>query len=584
MFSGKTIWPFKIVSRIINTGTSHLRSEEERKTITTVNIFSLASIILCLLFGAGIFFLTDNIRILLPAYIEAALFVIILGLNRFGLHNAAAIGMTIIHNASVVYFSALMGMLTEVHLLFLFLLGAALTVFRERKPLIIGSICVAIVSIVLCELNYYYRFVEPIVNTEHEQFRIRWVAIPAILLLNMLTIAVYVRALRKSNNYFQRKAADLEKADKIKARRVMETSHEIRNPFNAVYGIAQELLMKVQNGEEYKDLKSSVEHLHSASYNVLQILNNNLELYRIQDGIPTTPVHDVFNLRDWALEVTGIYQYIANVRNVKIELRIEEDLPRVIEADKTKLTQIVNNLLFNAIKFTVQNSTVQVKMSRAYEGWEIQVKDSGHGIAPERLLDIFTPFVSEYNELGGTGLGLPIVKNYVELLGGVIDVYSPAGEGATFSVKLPLVSADVTCVPRDETRTIRLRSFKGVRALVIDDNEMSNLVLVRFLKHMECEVSTAFNGEEGLEKIMEEKPDLVFLDGHMPKMNGLELLARLRQLVLSEEVRVIAVSGDAMPESIHEMLHAGAHGYITKPIDLKALGNTMSQVLEDLVM
>ncbi|SJZ61120.1 Signal transduction histidine kinase [Chitinophaga eiseniae] len=568
--------PVLLAREIIHTGTAQLEGEE-KKRVSIINTLSLASIALCLIFGTVIYYLTGNLEILLPAYAEALLFVVVLMLNHFRWHNTAAILTAFVHNLSIVYFSALLGMVTEVYLLFFFLLGAALMVFHGKPLLIKFSIAISVICLVLCELNYYYYFIEPLELSHYEQFLIRWVTIPAILVLDVLTFALYVRTLRRKNAQLERKATALEMADKATRRQAMETSHEMRNPFNAVYGISQDLLMQVQKSDLYPaELKASIEHLYSASHNVLQILNNNLEHFRQQEGVAPQLESGAFNVRDWAGEATAIYQYIANVRDVSIALEIDPKMPARLEGDKIKLTQILNNLLFNAIKFTHANSTVTVQIRPDGRQWQLLVKDSGDGIPPERLSTIFSPYVSEQHAFGGTGLGLPIVQRFVELMGGTIAVTSKTGEGSVFTVNLPLTAVEEAPAPEaPANKNITLQAFPGVKALVVDDNQMSNMILCRFLERMECSTSAALGGEEGLEKAIATQPDIIFLDSHMPGMDGKATLAALQDNPATHNAIVIIVSGDAAEASIAEMLAAGADDFMTKPIDLKSLNELM---------
>ncbi|MBC9932183.1 ATP-binding response regulator [Chitinophaga qingshengii] len=568
--------PVLLAREIIRTGTARLEGEE-KKRVSIINTLSLASIALCLIFGSVIYYLTGNLEILVPAYTEAFLFVVVLSLNYFRWHNTAAILTALVHNISIVYFSALLGMVTEVYLLFFFLLGAALMIFHGKPLLIKASIAISVICLVLCELNYYYYFIQPLELSHNEQFLIRWVTIPAILVLDVLTFALYVRTLRRKNAQLQQKAAELELADKATRRQAMETSHEMRNPFNAVMGISQDLLMQVQQSDQYPAaLKSSVEHLYSASQNVLQILNNNLEHLRQQEGVAPQLDKTVFNLREWADETTKIYQYIANVRDVQIALEVDPQMPGSLEGDKIKLTQVLNNLLFNAIKFTHAGSTVTVHISRNGPQWLLQVKDSGEGIPPERLSTIFSPYVSEQHAFGGTGLGLPIVQRFVELMNGRITVTSKAGEGSVFTVTLPLTAVEEVKEPATPvSRTIPLHTFPGVKALVVDDNQMSNMILVRFLERMECQVSAAFDGEEGVQKAVEVQPDIIFLDSHMPGMDGKATLAALQDNPATHDAIVVVVSGDTEEAAITEMLTAGADDFLAKPLDLKTLHELM---------
>lgn len=559
----------QLFHRVVNAGTSH-QEEALARVTRMVNTFSVITTTLCLLFGALIYLGTGKMELLVPAYIEAVLFLGVLVLNAFDKPVLASISFVAINNVAIVYFSAVMGMLTEVHLLFLFLLGASLMIFRTR-PLVVASIVLAALSVTACEINYYYTFITPIAMGHEQQFIIRWITLPAILLLDIATIFLYVRKLRTLN-------IKLAKATDEKTIFVRETSHEIRNPLNAIYGISQDLMMKVHKEEKYRDLRLEVEHLYSATHNVLQIINNVLAISRIEDGGSHDIHNEAFNIRELITDKIIVYQYIADIRGIRIKADIREDMPPAIIADKGKLTQVLNNLLFNAIKFTRVNSVIAVTVLRDGGQWQFQVKDQGPGIPEEDLVSIFAPFKAGKSEFEGSGLGLPITKKYVELMGGKITVNSIWQQGATFMVCLPLTICDHP-MPAARDAFMELTLHKGLKSLVIDDNEMSQLILSNFLRRLGFSTVIAGSGAEGINKAMDEKPDIIFIDSYMPGLSGIDTVKQFREIPAFKNIPVIAVSGDAFQESIDDMLGAGASEYISKPIDLKLLNSTLNKLL-----
>ncbi|MDR6568580.1 ATP-binding response regulator [Chitinophaga ginsengisegetis] len=558
----------QLFHRVVNTGTS--RQEESLAKVTRmVNTFSVITTALCLLFGAFIYLGTGKLDLLIPAYIEAGLFLGVLLLNAANKPVLASIAFVAINNVAIVYFSAVMGMLTEVHLLFLFLLGASLMIFRTRT-LVAASIVVAVVSVIACEINYYHALITPMEMGHDQQFLIRWITLPAILLLDVATIFLYVRKLKTLNT-------KLTKATDEKTIFVRETSHEIRNPLNAIYGISQDLMMKVHKEERYNDIRPEIEHLYSATHNVLQIINNVLAISKIEDGAAHAIHPESFNIRELISDKIIVYQYIADLRGIKIRADIAEDMPCYILADKNKLAQVLNNLLFNAIKFTRTNSLISVGVSHEGSQWQFLVKDQGQGIPDADLVTLFTPFKSGKSDFEGTGLGLPITKKYVEMMGGKITVTSIPEEGATFIVRLPLTVSEAPSPAQGGWMELTLH--KGLKSLVIDDNEMSQVVLSNFLRRLGFTTMVAGSGAEGINKAMDEKPDLIFIDSYMPGLSGKDTLQKLGDIPALKNIPVIAVSGDAFQESIDDMLGAGAREYISKPIDLKLLNNTVNKVL-----
>lgn len=558
----------QLFHRVVNTGTS--RQEESLAKVTRmVNTFSVITTALCLLFGAFIYLGTGKLDLLIPAYIEAGLFLGVLLLNAANKPVLASIAFVAINNVAIVYFSAVMGMLTEVHLLFLFLLGASLMIFRTRT-LVAASIVVAVVSVIACEINYYHALITPMEMGHDQQFLIRWITLPAILLLDVATIFLYVRKLKTLNT-------KLTKATDEKTIFVRETSHEIRNPLNAIYGISQDLMMKVHKEERYNDIRPEIEHLYSATHNVLQIINNVLAISKIEDGAAHAIHPESFNIRELISDKIIVYQYIADLRGIKIRADIAEDMPCYILADKNKLAQVLNNLLFNAIKFTRTNSLISVGVSHEGSQWQFLVKDQGQGIPDADLVTLFMPFKSGKSDFEGTGLGLPITKKYVEMMGGKITVTSIPEEGATFIVRLPLTVSEAPSPAQGGWMELTLH--KGLKSLVIDDNEMSQVVLSNFLRRLGFTTMVAGSGAEGINKAMDEKPDLIFIDSYMPGLSGKDTLQKLGDIPALKNIPVIAVSGDAFQESIDDMLGAGAREYISKPIDLKLLNNTVNKVL-----
>ncbi|MGF6847773.1 signal transduction histidine kinase/CheY-like chemotaxis protein [Chitinophaga sp. W3I9] len=558
----------QLFHRVVNTGT--FRQEESLAKVTRmVNTFSVVTTTLCLLFGILAYMGTGKFDLLIPAYIEAGLFLGVFFLNAVNKPVLASIAFIAINNIAIVYFSAVMGMLTEVHLLFLFLLGASLMIFRTRA-LVVASIVVAVVSVTACEINYYYTLITPMEMGHSQQFIIRWITLPAILLLDVATIFLYVRKLKTLN-------IKLAKATDEKTIFVRETSHEIRNPLNAIYGISQDLMMKAQKEERYSDIRPEIEHLYSATHNVLQIINNVLAISKIEDGAAHAIHPESFNIRELISDKIIVYQYIADLRGIKIRADIAEDMPCYILADKNKLAQVLNNLLFNAIKFTRTNSLISVGVLCEEAHWQFMVKDQGQGIPAADLVTLFTPFKSGKSDFEGTGLGLPITKKYVEMMSGKITVTSIPEEGATFIVRLPLT---VSSAPSPaQGGWMELTLHKGLKSLVIDDNEMSQLVLSSFLRRLGFTTIVAGSGAEGINKAMDEKPDLIFIDSYMPGLSGKDTLQLLGDIPALKNIPVIAVSGDAFQESIDDMLGAGAREYISKPIDLKLLNSTVNKVL-----
>lgn len=581
-------------------GCSKEPDEDKRRTLKIVNTISLITAAMSGAFGLGCFITTGNVAISAPAMIECGLLATVILLNFLGRNAAAGLALIIINNVSIQYYSAIMGRVTEVHLLFIFLIGLSLLVFEKDKPRRVFSIAFTIFAFLIGEINMYNGFISPVVPPEDHmeaQFIIRWVTIPSILILDLLVIYYYVRnierlrikemvhvqemldTVKEHNKDLEVLTAQLAKATDAKTVFVRETSHEIRTPLNAIFGISQLLQLKVEQDRSLAPIKQLADHLYAASYNTRDIINNVLEFSRIEAGKLDTPQTASLNVREWMEGIVNMHQYVASVKTVKIKATLDPEIPQLILADKILLTKTLNNLLSNAIKFTRQESTVALDIFRNEYKWCLQVTDQGEGISNERQSTIFDAFVTERNIfLEGTGLGLHITRHLVTSMGGEIKVYSKIGKGTTFTVILPLKTPTVVCNNGldDDSGSVNL---SDTSILIIEDDKMSQMVLSRFLSGMGSRIILAADGLEGLLLARASRPDIIILDSHIPGMSGKDTLAQIRTDDVLKNVPVIIASGDAFKENSEELLLAGANEYLVKPIDFKVLHSTLSKYL-----
>ncbi|MCF6405935.1 ATP-binding protein [Chitinophaga filiformis] len=589
-----------LLQLLTNAGCSEIPDEDKRRTLKIVNTISLITAAMSGAFGLGCFITTGNIAISAPALIECALLSTVILLNYLGRNAAAGLSLIIINNASIQYYSAIMGRVTEVHLLFIFLVGLSLLVFEKDKPRRAFSIAFTIFAFLIGEINMYNGFISPVVPPEdhtNAQFIIRWVTIPSILILDLLVIYYYVRnierlriremmhvqemldTVKEHNKDLEVLTAQLAKATDAKTVFVRETSHEIRTPLNAIFGISQLLQLKVEQDRSLAPIKQLADHLYAASYNTRDIINNVLEFSRIEAGKLDTPQAGPLNVREWMDNIVNMHQYVASVKTVKVKATLDQEIPQLILGDKILLTKTLNNLLSNAIKFTRQESTVTLDIFRNEYKWCLQVTDQGEGISTERQSTIFDAFVTERNIfLEGTGLGLHITRHLVTSMGGEIKVYSKAGKGTTFTVILPLKTPSAICNNGldDDSRSVNLTDTS---ILIIEDDKMSQMVLSRFLSGMGSRIILATDGLEGLLLARASRPDIIILDSHIPGMSGKDTLAQIRTDDVLKNVPVIIASGDAFKENSEELLLAGANEYLVKPIDFKVLHSTLSKYL-----
>ncbi len=543
---------------------------DDRKRIMLVNTLSLATGTFAFILGTFLAILLKEKWILYPALAEGMLFYLVIFINSNRKYVLAAATMLAVQNISAIYFGIIFGAVSAIQLLVLCLVSASLILFRQKSMRVV-CITMAVVCLVFLELNNQFNFLAPLPSVLRYQILIRWMAIPVILFINILVILFYVRLNDEHTKV-------LEAANFYKTLFVQETSHEIRSPLNAVFGISQLLLLNLEKDKDKKTIDKDTirplaEHLYMASYNIRSIINNILEFSKFQAGKIDSLKNDRFLLREWLKDAVNLHAYNAKIKGVAIKLQVAEDLPVDIIADLVKLTQILNNLLSNAIKFTNENSKIYVNVCREDANLVVKVIDEGLGIKPEMQSSIFDAFVSEnVKHFESSGLGLSIGKRLAEICGGSLTLLSSSDKGSVFALTFPLKTG-TEGVLIDFSKSLHLRSghFKDLKILIMEDNLMSQVIITKYLKELECHVVVANDGMEGLEKAQEDKPDIIFLDTHMPVMSGMDTLKAIRESNTLKDIPVIAISGDAFKESIEEAINAGANEYITKPVEFKQL-------------
>lgn len=585
-----------LLQLIVTTGCSNLMDEDKRRTVRIVNILCLTVGLMSILFAVFCFFVIKDMSIFLPSLIQGVLLLSVIIVNGMGWFTAAGLCVILINNISIQYYSAILGNVTEIYLLLIFLVGLTMLIFDKPKFIKIG-IGITVFSFLLGEINLYNAFVPRLLTSPG--FVIRWISIPAILILDLLVIYKYVKnidtlrkrelellksklaAAGKYNDELLGLTVQLEKATDAKSVFVRETSHEIRTPLNAIFGISQLLQLKVEQNKSLAPIRLLADHLYAASYNTKEIINNVLEFSKIEAGKLDKPECIVFNVREWIRDIVNMHQYVAAVKSVKVKYSVDDEIPEQINADKILLSKTINNLLSNAIKFTSQESNVTLRIFTGDHNWYIQVTDQGAGIPEDKLRTIFDPFVSERNIfLEGTGLGLHITQKLVGNLEGKIEVSSIMGKGSTFTVSLPLPISGVLKNTDTGKRQDQRSSLNDTTILIIEDDKMSQLVLSRFLCGLGSRVMLAEDGLEGLLLAKASRPDIIILDSHIPGMSGKDTLTCIREDALLKDIPVIIASGDPFKEASEELLQAGANEYMIKPIEFKMLHATLSRYLQ----
>ncbi|TWF45282.1 signal transduction histidine kinase [Chitinophaga polysaccharea] len=548
-------------------------SNEERKVVQLVNTLALVTGGFAITIGPVLYFWSGELKIFIPAMIEATLFAIVLLLNYYHRHTLAASIMIATQNLAAVYFGMMFSQRAPIQLLTLCLVSVTLFVFKRRSLRITGII-IAFLCLAILEFNDFTNIVQPIHFTGEQQHLIRWLAMAVILLLNVIIVLFYV-----TQNDQQTTA--LKHASHYKSLFLRETNHDINNPLNVIYGILQHYLPQAEKPDQ-PSVEVSPGHIrtmYAATRSIIDVVGNVLLFSKIEAGNYDKIEVSEIAVHSWLGEITEMYNELAGAKQINISLKIATQTPAVIISDRVKLTRIISNLLANAIKFSPNGADIRLEAGVWEARLQIKIADRGKGISPEKLKNLFdSPFVSERNDLiEGTGIGLTIVKQLTDTLEGTIQVESTPGTGTTFTLRIPVTVPEVPQVAEAVMPEEAISCFPNKSVLVVEDNPMSQMIANMHLKRLGCTpISFAATCKEGVRLAREQVPDLILLDIQLPDCNGLELLSILKSDPVLREVPVVVVSGDNSEDLSRQMLDSGAAGYITKPIELKALSNLLS--------
>ena len=360
-------------------------------------------------------------------------------------------------------------------------------------------------------------------------------------------------------------------------------SHELRTPLNSVIGFSQ--LLSNSNAMS-ADEKHKLAMINRSGHHLLMLINDILELSKIETGRVELMLEavDLRALLDAALEMV---QLRADQAGIGLELRCGPGLPQMVRADGAKLRQVLLNLLSNAVKFVKRGSvTLAVdarELAHGQTALTFAVRDTGPGIATADIERIFEPFVQADTPAtqAGTGLGLPISREFVRLMGGELKVVSAPGEGATFSFTVTLEREENMLAPRlPHARVVGLPpSERGHTILVVDDNLDGCELLRGLLLPLGFVVYEAHDGEQGEQKIASLRPDLVLMDWRMPRMDGLELTRRIRARSDLPQPKIVMLTASAFEEERQQALASGADAFMRKPLEQDTLFEVLGQQL-----
>jgi PAS domain S-box-containing protein len=395
-----------------------------------------------------------------------------------------------------------------------------------------------------------------------------------------------VTARRQAEAALVQAKEEAEAANRAKSAFLATMSHEIRTPLNGVLGMAQAMAAEPDLTPTQRE---RLEVIQQSGESLLAILNDVLDLSKIEAG-KLQLEHTQFELAALAKTVLATFTAIAETKGLQFELSLDKAAQGVYEGDQVRVRQILWNLVSNALKFT-EKGGVKVRIGREPDGLSLTVFDSGIGMTPKALSNLFQKFeqadVSTTRRFGGTGLGLAICRELAELMGGTITATSAPRMGSTFTVKLPLKKvARAAPKPKASARTrakTQPRETRPIRLLAAEDNGMNQLVLRTLLAQVGIEPVIVSDGREAVEAWEREPWDVILMDVQMPVMDGPTATALIRTRERSEgraRTPILALTANAMSHQISEYLQSGMDAFVAKPIEAQRLYEAVQRAVD----
>jgi PAS domain S-box-containing protein len=373
---------------------------------------------------------------------------------------------------------------------------------------------------------------------------------------------------------------EAERANRAKSEFLSRMSHELRTPLNAILGFGQ--LLERQNPTPQQ--QGRVEHIMNAGRHLLDLINEVLDISRIEAGHLQLSVEAVF-ISEVLEDALALMRPLAADRSMKLSIHPSLQKDVYVLADQQRLKQVLLNLLTNAVKYTPAGGRIDVSLDQSDPTkTRLLVTDNGKGIAGDKVARLFTPFDrlgAEQSDVEGTGLGLALCQRLMHAMGGDIGVNSKLGEGSSFWIELPATESPLKTLPSPRASIPKdMGTAQSATILYIEDN-LSNLTLVEQMlaEHPQINLITAMQGGLGLDLACQHQPDLVLLDLHLPDLRGHEVLARLRKNKLTRDIPVVVISADATAGQIQRLKAAGARAYLTKPINISEFFRVIDETI-----
>lgn len=396
--------------------------------------------------------------------------------------------------------------------------------------------------------------------------------------------------IRQKVELTQKEKEVAERTAQLKQQFMANMSHEIRTPMNAIVGMSRLLLDKEPRTDQLKYLKA----IQQSADNLLVIINDILDLSKIEAGKIVIEQTD-FVITELLESVKDMLMFKAEEKGLEFKVNIDENIPNKLVGDPTRINQVIINLAGNAVKFTEKGHVaVDVRITKQKDDkyWiRFAVEDTGIGISPDYVERIFESFTQAGTDVarkfGGTGLGLTISKQLVDLMHGTINVSSELGKGTTFTVIVPLEKAENQAI-EEKGQIIddkKKELLKNINLLLVEDNDFNKMVAEDTLRELlpGVRIDIAVNGQEAVELVKKNTYHIVLMDIQMPVMDGVEATKTIRDTLPApaKDVNIIAMTANVLQEDVQNYFNVGMNAYVSKPFQPDELLLKMASVLED---
>jgi CheY-like chemotaxis protein/two-component sensor histidine kinase len=370
----------------------------------------------------------------------------------------------------------------------------------------------------------------------------------------------------------------LKQANEHKNEFLSNMSHELRTPLNAIIGFSRLMLDDIKRHKLPTKFSEYVGHIDYSGKRLLSVVNSVIDLNKIEAGMMQVQIESVC-IRELIKDLEGMLAIMANEKDVKFSVYVSDNLPAHLAIDQAKISQIITNLVQNAIKFTNSGHWVKVELSLNIEHFVITVADQGMGISSVDQTKLFRKFqqVGQDKSSEGSGLGLSIVQSLVELLGGTINVLSNLGKGSVFTVLLPQ-KKDINELQQVRAPVPEEKNFdRNSKVLLVEDNKINQAVMLAVFESLDIPIIIAGTGENAVEMVNNRHFDLIFMDIHLPGIDGRQASEQIKQM--HPNVPIVALSADTFNQHKFGDDDKIWDEYLCKPLEKEKLVQILNRLI-----